>query len=221
MKPTASSRPSQRGITLIESLVALLVAALGILGIIGMQMRALSDTQTSVRRAQAIRLIDDLGERMKVNPNALFILDSYTSGWTASPPTPVASVDCAATECTAAELAAYDVAEWKRAVQRMLPLGDANIFTAAGEDGLAGNRRQLGVMLSWRENESASLTNDDRDQIDLTKAIDSGGTVHQAGGTVTCPQDRTCHLQYIPVAARCAPYFAGTSTVPQYFCPGP
>lgn len=40
----------QRGITLIESLVAIVVAALGILGIVGVQMRTLTDTRTSVSR---------------------------------------------------------------------------------------------------------------------------------------------------------------------------
>ena len=39
----------QHGITLIESLVAIVVAALGILGILGVQMRTLTDTQTTVR----------------------------------------------------------------------------------------------------------------------------------------------------------------------------
>jgi type IV pilus assembly protein PilV len=58
----------QRGISLIESLIAIVVTALGILGILGVQMRTLSDTSTTVRRAQAIRLIEDLGERMRVNP---------------------------------------------------------------------------------------------------------------------------------------------------------
>ena len=60
----------QRGITLIESLVAIVVMALGILGILGIQMRTLSDTQNGVRRAQAIRLIENLSERKKVNPNS-------------------------------------------------------------------------------------------------------------------------------------------------------
>ena len=213
----SASKPSQRGITLIESLVALVVAALGILGIIGIQMRTLTDTQTSVRRAQAIRLIEDLGERMKVNPNALMILSDYTSGWTASPPTAPAAKNCSSVACSAGELAAYDLAEWKRAVQRALPLGDANVFLAPGEDATATNRRQLGVMVSWRENErddSAAYN----DQIDVTKIID-GATFREGGGTVVCPPNRTCHLQYIPVAARCAPYFAGGA--PQYFCPGP
>ena len=49
------SRRRQRGITLIESLIALMVAVLGVLGILGVQMRTLTDTQAGVRRAQAIR----------------------------------------------------------------------------------------------------------------------------------------------------------------------
>ena len=71
---------TQRGITLLESMIAIVVAALGILGILGVQMRTLTDTQTSMRRAQAIRLIEDLSERMKVNPNALSGINTYVSG---------------------------------------------------------------------------------------------------------------------------------------------
>ena len=80
MKHAASRR--QRGITLIESLVAIVVAALGILGIVGVQMRTLTDTSSTVRRAQAIRLIEDLSERMKVNPNAIATLDNYLTTFT-------------------------------------------------------------------------------------------------------------------------------------------
>jgi len=131
----------QRGITLIESLVAILVAALGVLGILGVQMRTLADTSTTVRRAQAIRLIEDLGERLKVHPNALMVLGSYQSGWTANLPTPPAATNCASVTCTPTQFAAYDVAEWKRLVQRSLPLGDANIFIPAGETAITNNRR--------------------------------------------------------------------------------
>ena len=61
----------QRGVTLLESMIAIVLVALGVLGILGVQLRTLSDTQTAVRRAQAIRLIEDLSERMKANPAAL------------------------------------------------------------------------------------------------------------------------------------------------------
>src|SRR5574344_2836239 len=74
--PTTAHR-RQRGITLIESLVALVISVLGIIGILGMQMRTLVDSQTATRRAQAVRLIEDLSERMRVHPNALASLGDY------------------------------------------------------------------------------------------------------------------------------------------------
>ena len=167
MKNHASSH-HQHGITLIESLIAIVIAALGILGILGVQMRTLTDTQTTVRRAQAIRLIEDLSERMKVNPNALADLKAYTSDFSNQP----AIGDCQTKACTHTQLAAYDLGLWKQNVSNTLPLGQANIFLAPGES-VDANRRQLGVMISWRENErDISNTSDKalyKNNIDATK----------------------------------------------------
>jgi type IV pilus assembly protein PilV len=203
----------ERGITLIESLVAIVVAALGILGILGVQMRTLSDTQTTAYRAQAIRLIEDLSERMKAHPNALNNIASYTTGWRAgAAPTPQAAKLCTgATTCTHTEFATYDLREWKRAVERALPLGDANIFFAPSET-VDGSRRQVGVLIRWRENER-DTSNDYKDSLDTASGA-LGGT-----GAPACGAGFTCYLQYIPVSSRCAPYFADTAV--QYFCPGP
>jgi type IV pilus assembly protein PilV len=57
----------QRGITLVEALVALLVLALGILGLAVVQGRTLVETRTANSRATAIRLISDLSERVRLN----------------------------------------------------------------------------------------------------------------------------------------------------------
>jgi type IV pilus assembly protein PilV len=209
----------QRGITLVESLVAIVVASLGILGVLGVQMRTLSDTQTSVHRGQAIRLIEDLSERMKVHPNALNNIANFTIGWRAgAAPTPQAAKICTgATTCTQAEFAAYDLIEWKRAVERALPLGDANVFFAPTEP-VAGSRRQVGVLIRWRENER------DTDAAYLgslgTETAILGGTgAPPCNASAISTPRYTCHLQYIPVSSRCAPYFADTTV--QYFCPGP
>lgn len=200
----------QRGITLLESLVAIVVMALGILGILGVQMRTLSDTQTGVRRAQAIRLIEDMGERMKVNPNALANINAYVTAFADTSTLP----NCAS-GCNAAQLAAYDVAVWKRIVRENLPTGQASIFVPPAESGLAtGLGRQLGVMIAWRENERAGTKTDD---IDATKVRAADGTF-SAGATLACPADHICHLQYLPVASRCAPYAPGGVTM--YYCPG-
>lgn len=205
----------QRGIALIESLVAIVIAALGILGILGVQMRTLTDTQTSVRRAQAIRLIEDLSERMKVSPNALLGLKDYESGYDEKGSDLTASA-CNSASCTPAEQAAYDLKRWKTTVEETLPGGQASIFLAPGET-VDANRRQLGVMIAWRENEGDTAAAY-KDGIDASKIRAADGTLGAGTDAANaCPAEKTCHLQYIPVAARCAPYDNGSSTK-VFFC---
>ncbi len=202
------SRRRQRGISLIESLIALVVAALGILGVVGVQMRTLTDTSTTVRRAQAIRLLADFSERLKVNPNALTIFSSSEPrrSATVSEPANKCTTDPG---CTNAQQAAFDVATWKETVKNSLPAGEASIFIAPGETA-ESNRRQLGVMVAWRENEREGTKTDD---IDATKVRGKNNTLYSAAGTaVSCPTNKTCHVQYITVSARCAPYDNGSTT---------
>lgn len=200
----------QTGMTLIESLIAIVVMALGILGIVGIQMRTLVETQTSNSRAQAIRLIDNLSERVRLNPSAstASVNANYITAFGDTP----ASTSCS-TGCTAANLAAYDRGAWKRLVQSTLPLGDAAVFFAADEID-TGNRRQLGVMVSWRENEKVRATDSAAD----TAAYKQPFTVTGASN-VSCPANRICHLQYIPLANRCLPYLLSGSADPNFFCP--
>lgn len=224
--------PRQRGITLIESLVAIVVAALGILGVVGVQMRTLSDTQTTVRRAQAIRLIEDLSERLKVHPNALNAVNP-TSGtasyvgdtWASALTEP--GTKCDAAKCTPAQLAAYDLWAWRKLVRDTLPAGDGAVFLTEGEDGATGNQRQLGVMLRWRENERGIADNDDKkkykENVDAAQAKKSDGTFTSGTGKTALDNGCgaagfTCHLQYIPISARCAPDFWGGQT--WHFCAG-
>ncbi|RYH70418.1 MAG: type IV pilus modification protein PilV [Alcaligenaceae bacterium] len=223
MTPNNFQKQNQYGVTLIESLVAIVIAALGILGILGVQMRTLSDTTTTVRRAQAIRLIEDLSERLKAHPNALMSLSDYAAAWT-TPSTAVGdpAANCATSACSSQQLTVYDVATWRRSVQQQLPLGDATIFLAPGDD--ATNRRQLGILIRWRENERAIVDATDkktyRDNIDATNVRAADGTLSAgAGAAAACTADFTCHLQYIPVSARCAPYDAGGG-LKQFYCAG-
>ena len=214
-----SSNRRQNGFALIESLIAIVVMALGILGILGVQMRTLTDTSTTLRRAQAIRLIEDLSERMKVNPNALRNASLFESAFGGTH-----SIASCASGCNLTQLAAYDLADWKRTVSNTLPQGKASIFIPQAESGLpAGTNRQLGVMIAWRENERFKSTDSEyaeyKNDIDATKTND-GGTFKNLGGTAAaCPDGWVCHLQYISVPARCAPYAPGGGTT-SYYCPG-
>ena len=187
----------QRGITLIESLIAMVVMALGILGIVGVQMRALTDTQAGVRRAQAIRLIEDLGERLQSNPDALNYLSAYAAS-------PGSAPDCAAAACTPQQLAAFDVRQWHRNVAAALPAGSATVFIPQG------GARQLGVLVGWNENRFNAGGKDatTAQTTALLAPMVVAGT-DAAGNAVNCPDNQSCHIQYLQPTQRCAPWTVG------------
>ncbi len=208
--PTSTPITRQSGVSLIEALVAVLVTALGILGILGMQMRTLTNTQTAVRQAQAIRLVENLSERMRMNPNSFTATtaSNYLIGWGNNNGTPI---NCS-TGCDSATLASADIAQWKQDVRNALPLADAAVFFVNDEaSATAGNHRQVGVMIAWRENESAQNAGDqDYLRYFHLTSQDAGG------GNVTCPPGRTCYLQFIQLAARCT---ANTNSgAPRPYC---
>ena len=57
----------QRGIAMIEALIALLVLSLGVLGLARLQMSALTESRNTNARAVAVQLANDLAERMQSN----------------------------------------------------------------------------------------------------------------------------------------------------------
>ena len=48
----------------------------------------------------------------------------------------------------------------------------------------------------------------------------NGFKPYRASPANACPANRSCQLQYIPVAARCAPDLRAGASNPQYFCAG-
>ncbi|CAN7742643.1 type IV pilus modification protein PilV [Pseudorhodoferax sp. LjRoot39] len=209
----------QRGVTLLESMIAIVLVALGVLGILGVQLRTLADTQTAVRRAQAIRLIEDLGERIKANPTSLTaaVLANYVVGEnevSGAPP------NCA-NGCGPGDTALADIAQWKANVAATMPLGEAAVFVVA--QGTATNvRPQLGVMVSWRENErqregATAAENAAYKAPFATATVTTGAATGVT--SVSCPADRICHLQYLQPTLRCAPYVVGDAADPKMYCP--
>ena len=136
---------AQRGITMVESIVALVVLSIGLLGIAGMYVMSLQTGRTAMLRTQAVNLVSDLGDRIRANGRAGNAYDLATYG--GAP----AEHDCVVTaNCTAAELAEDDLARWLQNVDDALPTGvDAQVvFTPAAAVGLP---EQYRIDLSWRE----------------------------------------------------------------------
>ena len=69
LMPTDRFPRQQRGVGMIEVLVALLVLSIGVLGYAGLQLRALNSTDQAQFRTQAVALGTEMMERMRANPN--------------------------------------------------------------------------------------------------------------------------------------------------------
>jgi type IV pilus assembly protein PilV len=120
---------------LIEVLVAVLVFAVGLLGLLGAQISAKKNAMEALQRSVATGLARDLLERMRSNPGQLtaYQLDNVTP----TSPAPAAATTCARPAvatggvfgCSPAELADHDLDEW---LQRLA--GAAAVATVGGEE---------------------------------------------------------------------------------------
>lgn len=103
-------RSSQHGVGMVEVLVALIILAIGALGYVMLQVRALEATAESTQRIQAINVARDLAERVRANRTGWA---SYQTelGPTGTQVRATATPDCAAANCNASQLADFDVNE--------------------------------------------------------------------------------------------------------------
>jgi len=185
----ASSRDSQRrsrqrGMSLIESLVALLVLALGVMGLAGVQARMLAENRATNSRAIAIGLIDDLANRMLSN-RGLASTGSYDFAFATAIP---AAVDCAGAVCTTAQRAQSDVNLWRNAVANMLPQGNAAVFPSTVDPS------QRGILIAWAANEGLSRVDTGVDPVD---AAYTAVFAVPTGEATVCPAGFRCHFVYV------------------------
>ncbi len=108
----ARTSARQRGISMIEVLVTMVIIAFGLLGIAGLQVRLQSSEMESYQRAQALLLLDDLGGRIKTNR-----LNAAKYPEVAPLTSPVgAGMTCPATDASSTRVQ-LDVKEWCDALQ--------------------------------------------------------------------------------------------------------
>jgi type IV pilus assembly protein PilV len=123
-------RPGQRGVSLIEILVALLVVSFGVLAMSGLLGTASRYGKTSEYRGVATLLAADIADRMRANRPALNSkaggsADAYDikDDWELMSSAPDAKPCGDKADCAAAEMAEMDKAEWRRALYFALPNG--------------------------------------------------------------------------------------------------
>ncbi|MES2181374.1 MAG: type IV pilus modification protein PilV [Pseudomonadota bacterium] len=104
--PFTSPRGVQRGVALLEVLITIVILAVGLLGLAGLQMRLQSSEMESYQRAQALILLHDMASRITTNRN---VAASYVTTTALG-----AGMTCPTTTSTQQE---KDRSEWCSALQ--------------------------------------------------------------------------------------------------------
>jgi type IV pilus assembly protein PilV len=115
-----TQRRGQRGFSMLEVLVGLVIFAFGMLGLAGLQTRTLAFSQTSLYRSQATALTDDILDRMRADR-----ANANNGNWN------TAFTDVSST-ITGTLLYQTDLKDWKQQVETLLPSGAASIEQEAG-----------------------------------------------------------------------------------------
>ena len=115
---------SERGFTLLEVLVALVVLAVGMLGMAVLLVEGLQGSRSALEHTQAVNLASDIAERMRANRAAGRAYDTADGT-----PDPALDAGCedAAGPCEPAAMAGNDLRRWLDAVAGALPEGRGEI----------------------------------------------------------------------------------------------
>jgi type IV pilus assembly protein PilV len=150
----------QKGFTLVEVLVALIVISIGLLGIAKMQALSLASTGTARMRSVAAIEAASMASMMHANRTywaantsavTVTVTLSASPPYTSSDSAVTTPTDCSATApCNPTQLAGWDLSQWVTALNQTMPLNTTATITCSAESATAPVSCTLQV--NWTEN---------------------------------------------------------------------
>ncbi|NOX27833.1 MAG: type IV pilus modification protein PilV [Gammaproteobacteria bacterium] len=160
------AKKSVQGFTLLEVLITVVILAIGLLGLAGLQAASLQNNNDAATRSQAAVLAYDIADRVRANP-----LGATAGNYNLPNATPVTACTVAP-GCTPAQLAQNDAFEWNTSIAQALPAGQGvicidssttgnsiNDGTSAADHGCDGNGNTFAVKLWWDSDRNALTPN--------------------------------------------------------------
>jgi len=113
-----TSNKQQRGFSLVEVLIALIIMSVGMLGIAGLFVQSMQAGRTSMFRHHAVTMAGDVADRIRANPRAGIAYAGLG-----------ADGGCVGTgnDCNEAAMAGNDIFLWDQQVVESLPAGDVTV----------------------------------------------------------------------------------------------
>jgi type IV pilus assembly protein PilV len=134
---------TQRGFTLVESLIALVLLSVGLLGACAMLLGSLRAQADALREISAAQLLRDMAGRIRANPQARAAYDTREA-------VPLAAACDLAAPCAPRELAAADLANFIDCARRQLP-GTETVASIQFEPAIGpAAADRFAITLSWR-----------------------------------------------------------------------
>ena len=129
---------SHAGFTLVETMVALVVLSIGLLGVAKLVTGAVHANDSGYMRGQATQLAYEILDEMRANrPGAL----SYVGTG--------ATADCSSAPCAPAVLAGLDMFNWNARLAATLPNGKGTVTPSAGAAGTVAT-----IVVQWDDSEA-------------------------------------------------------------------
>lgn len=132
----------QRGFTLIEVLVAVVVLGIGLTGVAGLQLISLRSGQQAFQRTQATFIAYDMVDRMRAN-----LPGSRAGDYDTALADDVSALPLCfgvGANCNTSEMADHDRRSWRQSLLVSLPAGTGSVATA-----LVAGQTQATIMVQW------------------------------------------------------------------------
>ena len=147
------SRPvrTERGITLIEVLVTVVILSIGFLAAARMQVEGMRYSQSAYHQAQAYFMASDMIDRMRANPEGA--RDGFYDGMVTA--AGLADRNCDVAACNVSSLAEQDLFDWSAYIHQPAGGGVASLpssdgVTARGTITSLGDD-QYSIVIRWSE----------------------------------------------------------------------
>lgn len=122
----------QKGVSLIESMVALLVISIGLLGIASMQITAMKQNANALNHSQAVWIAYNMADRVRSN------ISEFTN-YADIDTSKTYSQDCLGASCSNVQMVTADAADWSTQIQQL----------PAGRGMIAGDATELAISVMW------------------------------------------------------------------------
>jgi len=144
----------QSGFTLLEVLITLVILAIGLLGLAGLQAVGLQQNHSAYMRSQATQAAYSIMDRMRANPVEMAAIGNK---YLTSPKDANVQAGCTAGGCDETQMAENDLFEWNEALNSSLP----NLAVPVDLGNITVNGSIYTITINWDDNRDGAINNAD------------------------------------------------------------